>query len=109
MRMESEIKKVKDAIMQAEKAHTEVACALAASEGRCEEATKQAESWRSELAAIEKERKKGLEDGERKIRAEFEGEILKLKEERDEIKEREIEREKELGRLVEGGDVSGVR
>ncbi|GMH76972.1 hypothetical protein TL16_g07252 [Triparma laevis f. inornata] len=101
---EVEIAPLKSALAAAEKAHTEVACKLAAAEGSRLEATKQADSWRQELSSIETEKTKAVKLAEENVKLKVKSDIDGLTVERDELKKKVEAFEGELSRLVDGGE-----
>ena len=104
----AEIGPLKQALAEAEKAHTSVACALAAAEGSRKEAAKQADEWRKELANIEAEKSKALKEKEDEIRKEFSDEVGALTAERDELKSKLDKYTGELSRLVDSDGDDGL-
>ncbi|GMH96701.1 hypothetical protein TrST_g5295 [Triparma strigata] len=102
--LEVEIAPLKGALAAAERAHTEVACKLAAAEGSRREATKQADSWRQELSSIETEKTKAVKLAEESVKQKVKDEMDGLQVERDELKKKVEAFEGELSRLVDGGE-----
>ena len=109
--LEEEIAPLREALAGAERAHTEVACCLAAAEGRGKEAAAQAQSWRSELSSIEAEKGMAVQMAEKRAADKFDDENKKLRIECAELRTKMQGREEELSRLVgcvEGGGGGGA-
>jgi len=104
--LEDEIIPLKDALAAAEKAHTEASIALAVAESRSDEATKQAEEWRSEIAALETSKSEAVKEAEASILSAMERENVELREECATMRTKILDREGELRRLVNVADDS---
>jgi len=101
--VEKELSELTEKLAKIERDYTEVCIKKNLFEVRSEEATKQAEGWRAEIAVLEASKAEAIKQAETAISTGLEQETIALRDEIAALRTRMEARDEELGRLVNLG------